>query len=206
VVIPLWRIAQAFPGQAQIISKATVVVLMAGMFFIKHYAYIFLGMLGRNATLTGRTAWWDGVEDAIMRQPLGGYGYDVFWASLQGEALEVRIRCGWLAVAADNGFLDLGLGLGFLGLVGFACFFLWSFRLAVRRALSESGSLAVWPVTYFCFFLVHNMSESTLLTRGNLPFLLFGAIATSLALARHDRSIALVIDAPDIRVPVSALS
>src|SRR5205085_8193098 len=118
-------------------------------------------------------------------RPLLGYGYDVFWASRSGEAVQVRMSAGWMAVTADNGFYDLALSLGFIGLALFFLMTLWSLRMAIQHCMASRSMFSLWPVTYLSFFLLHNMSESTLLTRGTLPFLLFGAISTALSLERQ---------------------
>jgi O-antigen ligase len=93
-----------------------------------------------------------------------------------------------MAVTADNGFYDLALGLGLIGFGLFCITFLWSLRMAIQQCMASRSRVSLWPVAYLSFFLIHNMSESTLLTRGTLPFLLFGAISTSLALQQRQRA------------------
>ena len=92
---------------------------------------------------------------------------------------------GWLVPHAHNGFLDLGLSLGIIGL----CVFLYILASAIRRAIEfirlEPGPIGLWPITYLCFFALHNITESSLLTRPlTVSFLMFAAITTSLAVNR----------------------
>jgi exopolysaccharide production protein ExoQ len=180
-LMPLWRSNRVQGKQRLPVYTAIGIGMFSAMYlFITHSGRVF-NLLGRNPTLTGRTQLWASVWGAIMRHPILGYGYDTFWAGM-GEALDVRIGAGWMAQRSDNGFLDLGLSLGILGLCLFFCVFAWSFWKAMDYVRSEPRSFGVWPITYLAFFLLHNMSESTLLTRGNFPDLVFVMIVTSLAL------------------------
>lgn len=188
-VMPLWRWARVREKQQLPIYTMATMVLVAGMYFMTTHPWLVFNLLGRNSTLTGRTQLWASVWEAIMRRPILGYGYDSFWASMRAEALDVRIGAGWLAQRADNGFLDLALSLGALGMCLFVFVFAQSFRRSIDYLRSEPRAIGLWPITYLCIFLVQNMSESTLLTRGTFPLLVFVMITTSLALSRSRREI-----------------
>ncbi len=202
-VMPLWRWARVTEKQQLPIYTMATIVLVAGMYFMTTHTWVVLNLLGRNSTLTGRTQLWASVWGAIMKRPILGYGYDTFWASMRGEALDVRIGAGWLAQRADNGFLDLGLSLGALGMSLFVFVFALSFRRSIDYLKSEPHATGLWPITYLCIFLVQNMSESTLLTRGTFPLLVFVMITTSLALNGSRAEIANVT--PDIQQSESKL-
>jgi exopolysaccharide production protein ExoQ len=183
-LMPLWR-SNRVQGR-QRLPVYTMIGL--GLFsvmdvFMTHSGRLF-NLLGRNSTLTGRTQLWASVWDAIMKRPLLGYGYDTFWAGM-GEALDVRIGAGWMAQRSDNGFLDLGLSLGMVGVCLFLIIFALSFWKALEYIRLEHEPYGLWPITYLVFYLLHNMAESTLLTRGTFPDLLFIMIVTALALNRR---------------------
>ena len=72
-----------------------------------------LGLLGRDATLTGRTQIWALAGDAVAARPALGHGADAFWRSGYGDRL--RWSFGESAVHAHNAWIDLVLGLGVLG-------------------------------------------------------------------------------------------
>jgi exopolysaccharide production protein ExoQ len=179
-LIPLWR-SNSIQGKQRlpILTAIGTVVFTAMYLFTTHSDRVF-ALLGRNSNMTGRSELWSYVWAAVMKHPLLGYGYDTFWAGL-GEALEVRMGIGWMAQRSDNGFLDFGLGLGFVGVGLLVCVFVWSFRNAMKYSRYERQSFAVWPITYMAFFVLHNFSESTLFARGGLPDLLFMSTAVSLA-------------------------
>ena len=179
-LVPLWRSSRVKEQQRLLVFTIIGMGLFTTMYvFTTHSGRIFAA-LGRNSNLTGRTELWSNVSAAIMRHPFLGYGYDAFWSGL-GEALQVRIGIGWMAQRSDNGYLDLALGLGAIGVFLVVCIFAWAFRNAIRYLRYEQQSLALWPITYLAFFALHNMSESTLLARGGFPDLVFLMTIVSLA-------------------------
>jgi O-antigen ligase len=183
-IMPLWRWARVKEKQQLPVYTAATILLLAGMYAMTTHSWMVFNLLGRNPTLTGRTQLWASVWDAIMKRPILGYGYDAFWASMKAEALDVRIGAGWLAQRSDNGFLDLALSLGAIGMLLFVYVCAVYFRKSIDYLRSEPLTIGLWPITYLCIFLVQNMSESTLLTRGTFPLLVFIMINTSLALNR----------------------
>ena len=187
-VMPLWRLVRVTKKQKPAIYTAAATLLLGGTYlFTMHSARVFY-LLGRNSSLSGRTDLWAAAWAAILRHPLLGYGFDTFWASLGGEALDTRVAAGWMAQRSDNGFLDLGLGLGMLGTLLFLFLFAVAFRGAIVYLGSKRQPIGLWPITYLCFFLIHNMSESTLITRGDFPTLLFVMITTSLTVMQRSQT------------------
>ena len=87
---------------------------------------------------------------------------------------------------ADNGYIDLWLSLGALGICAFVYVFARSFRYAIDYIRSEAGFIGLWPIAYLCIFASDNMCESALLTRGTFPFLVFAILTTSLSM-NHKR-------------------
>jgi O-antigen ligase len=73
-----------------------------------------LGLLGRDATLTGRTDIWKAVL-SFHTNPLIGTGYESFW--LGGRIDRVGTILGYKGIAeAHNGYLQIYLDLGWIGL------------------------------------------------------------------------------------------
>ena len=69
---------------------------------------------GKDATMSGRGPIYAEIWSAIMKKPLLGYGYFGFW-SVDPEAARVGIATFVGIGYAENGFLELALGLGFVG-------------------------------------------------------------------------------------------
>ena len=123
-------------------------------------------MVGRNPDLTGRTHIWS-VVLAENTHPLIGAGYESFW-------LGPRLRQIWEQAGqineAHNGYLEVYLNLGLIGLVLLAAFLIASYRTICTRfrANTNVGSLglALWTVLLF-----YNVTESAF--RGHLIWVAF---------------------------------
>ena len=116
-------------SRAVIISIAVllgVVTLALGVIF----ASDILALLGRDATLTGRSDIWREVWRAILKRPLLGYGFSAFWIGLKGEAFNVITMLGFVVLHAHNGFLEIMLELGGTGLASFGLSYLRACHLA----------------------------------------------------------------------------
>jgi exopolysaccharide production protein ExoQ len=139
-------------------------------------------LLSKDVTLTGRTELWSILLVSIQQRFWLGYGFDSFWQGLQGDSLNVIRAVGWLVPTAHNGYLDLLLSVGIIGLILFIPLLLQGIRRALHYAGQAQDSTRFFPALLLVFWLIYNLNESALLTRSGLPFFLFIAISTSLAL------------------------
>ncbi len=123
----------------------------------------FAGIFGRDLTLSGRTAIWAQVAHFIARHPLIGYGYDAFWRGLTGPSLQIDAAVHFVVEHAHNGFLEILLELGVLGLA----LFLLSWMRAVLRLwpLWRRGRIAeiAFPLAFLVLILLYDLDENTLL-------------------------------------------
>ena len=137
-------------------------------------------MLGRSSTITGRTELWSVVLTAIFRHPWLGYGFSGFWLGMQGESASVLLAVRWAVFFAHNGFLDLLLQLGIVGLAVFGVGYLINLRRAVVCLREDESRGNAWPLLYLVFILLFNFTESTILATNNLFWVLY--ISTSISL------------------------
>lgn len=145
--------------------------------------------LGRDVFLTGRVGLWYLVRDYIMNRPYLGYGYFAFWRGVDGPLGDF-----WSvgAAGAHNGFLDVWLDLGLLGLV----VFLVGYFVFAKRALSvlmrSRRPEGIWPLLFLIWVFVSNLTEGTFLRPNRLPWVLYVAAVTTLCVCINDvkRSIA----------------
>jgi exopolysaccharide production protein ExoQ len=187
--VPLWRLMRG--KQRLLIGVLVAITFLLGIYWLLAFPETIFQVLGRDATLTGRTDLWSKLLPVIADRPVLGYGYAAFWTGSNAEVLNVWIGAGRLVPIADNGYIDLCLSLGAAGLALFLCVFTGAFRKAMEYLRSEPGFVALWPVTYLCIFAADNICESALLTRGTFPFLVFAIVTTSLGLS-HRRAVTAV--------------
>jgi O-antigen ligase len=160
------------------IIAAVLLAAAAGMWFLGNEAS-FLGVLGKDTTLTGRTELWQSVGHMIRMRLLTGYGFNGFWLGWDGPSAAVWARNIWEPVQSQNGFLDLALDLGIIGLALFAGSFLGAVRRAVgwgRRVSSES---ALFALGFLVFLFLYNITESTLLKQNSFFWVMYVFTATS---------------------------
>jgi exopolysaccharide production protein ExoQ len=146
-------------------------------------------MLGKDLTLTGRTGIWDAVTDSIAKRPLFGYGYQAFWLGLEGESYRVILAVSWVLAQAQNGFLDVMLEMGMLGLAIVLLVFGFAFRDAVVclfRAREDIHLRAVeWYLTIVVLTLIYNLDESFLFDPKHLGSLIFLLACVGLKIERQ---------------------
>lgn len=157
-------------------SLATIILTMAPVEFLE--------MLGRDATLTGRTDIWEVLIGQVMDRPWTGYGYGAFWTVENGPVFWVRQATAWPVPTAHNGYLEVALGIGLPGLVLLMMVYLGTVGRAVGRLFR--GREVYFLLTFFAVVTTVSISESNLLNRNSLMWVLFVASAAKLAV-KDDR-------------------
>jgi O-antigen ligase len=144
-----------------------------------------LRVLGRDMTLTGRTELWSVVLKMIWERPWFGYGYSAFWLGWQGESARVWLEIArWQPPHAHNGFLDLWLDVGLVGVAVFVLHFLAAYKRALSMARRAETAVGLWPLTYLTFMLLYNLMESTILGRNSVFFWALYVATTSSMLSQ----------------------
>ncbi|WP_300545193.1 O-antigen ligase family protein [Maricaulis sp.] len=139
----------------------------------------FLALLGRDATLTGRTDIWVILAGQVAEQPWTGYGYKAFWTVDDGPVFWVRQGTSWPVPTAHNGWIEVALAVGLPGVVLMAIVFLQAAFQAAGRLFA--GREAYWAIPYIALIAVVSVSESNLMQQNSLGWLLFVATAAKLA-------------------------
>jgi exopolysaccharide production protein ExoQ len=116
-------------------------------------------IFGRDATLTGRDDIWRIVLDVASRNPLIGVGYGGFWG------LEIKEAMATGVVQAHNGYIDVYLQAGIVGIV-ILSLFLFSFCYSVRRMIDLNFEWGVLKICFLLFFLLLNITETAVLNTG----------------------------------------
>jgi exopolysaccharide production protein ExoQ len=121
---------------------------------------IFSDVTGKDMTLTGRTPLWALVVNKIAERPILGYGYDAFWRT-QGDAINQFLT--WKPGQAHNGYLDICLNLGVVGL--FLVLFLIrdGMRRAVRLRSCYGDNAGLAMLVALILLLVRNCAEASFL-------------------------------------------
>jgi exopolysaccharide production protein ExoQ len=130
---------------------------------------------GRNMTLTGRTDVWAEII-RMNTAPILGAGYESFWLGERIAHLwQVFL---WGPVQAHNGYLELYINLGMVGVVlvfGLMCFLC----AHILRALKTERSNSPLAMCFFAIFIFYNMTEAAIRSCDMFYALLVCALAVS---------------------------
>jgi len=122
-------------------------------------ASILYALLDRDPSLSGRTDLWLYVMDAIRERPYFGWGYLAFWVPDTSRVVYIQNQIGWPAPNAHNGYLELALSAGLIGLAGFVMTGVWALRRAISAMLRPSDLGALLLIVTIQL-LVANLTES----------------------------------------------
>jgi exopolysaccharide production protein ExoQ len=171
VLIPLYRNLR---WNIQMVSLYSIILIVIGSFIVLGLSNFdtVATALGRDATLTGRTDLWNAVLYDIAQKPILGYGYRAYWRGWEGPSATIWELFPWLPPHSHNGFLDLWLELGLLGLLTFLASFVLFFLRALVWVRSTSSMCGLFPIVFLNFLLLTNLTESSLL-RENIYWLFY---------------------------------
>jgi exopolysaccharide production protein ExoQ len=134
---------------------------------------MILVLLGRDATLTGRTHEWAILIPFAFRHFWLGYGYQAFWTGT-GDSLSAIATLGASIHGADSGYLDNALQLGVLGVSLFLLIMLVALRDFVRLYRRGSVPLAgYWYVGIVLITLVGSIVEGLFSGPGGASVFMF---------------------------------
>ena len=149
--------------------------LYLGLDYLLGLQGLITSTLGRDVTMTGRTEVWELILP-LNPNPLVGAGYEGFW--LGPRLLTIWSAYWWQPNQAHNGYIEVYLNLGFVGLLIVGGFLLVSYYRIWTSATVDlfSLGLAVWIVT-----LLYNVTEAGIFKGPLWLLLLANSIAISFA-------------------------
>jgi len=119
----------------------------------------FSGTFGRNETLTGRTDTWAELVPVVKERPILGVGFGSFWTAARREFYQMS--------HGHNGYLDVLLDLGAVGLILWAGIFLVCAGKAAT-ALTLDFDRAAFAIVMLAMAAIYNTSESALSSMAEL--------------------------------------
>jgi O-antigen ligase len=153
----------------------TVVLIsgVVGTFFFSNLETA-LSALGKDITLTGRTSMWLLLIEIGQQNPWLGYGYGAFWLGWDGPSqLLWNSLFSWHPNHAHNGFLQLWLDLGLIGLLLFTLSFIKASQQAVAWVRLTKTAEGFWPLLFLAFMLINNVTESVILSPNTIFWILY---------------------------------
>jgi exopolysaccharide production protein ExoQ len=145
------------------IVLGTLLMIASGLTVLQTYSGGVAGALGRSSDLTGRAEIWGYVWSYIPERPLLGYGYSGFWGGASPESAAIDWAMGQMIMYSHNGYLEILLTLGAVGLFLTLGFLGKGINRAYHCAELHRSSVDLWPLAFLLFFLLHNIGECTIL-------------------------------------------
>jgi exopolysaccharide production protein ExoQ len=137
-----------------LVCTLTLAMLCAsiGMIFV---APEFLSSLGRDPTLTGRTQIWNVVLDMPVNRWIGT-GFESFWL---GDRIEqIWSLWWWHPNEAHNGYIEVLLNLGWIGVTLLALLLIDGYRKIVSAL--RDASIARLELAYLLVAMIYSLTEA----------------------------------------------
>lgn len=146
---------------------------------------VIIQTMGRDMTLTGRTEIWSDVFAVASRSPVIGVGYGAFWI---GRLVNIpwSEKMTWALGQAHNGYVDIYLQLGWVGVCLLTFVILSSIRRIVR-SFPIDFEYGRFQMTFFLAILFVNITESTFLRGEHSMWFLFLLAALSVPYPNEQR-------------------
>jgi len=168
------KVIKKFRSSDRVVVLVMIVTLalMVGAAGILYFDQI-LYFLGKSPTLTGRTAIWAASITSVMKRPLFGYGYMAFWRGLQGASAGAVAATGWAVPSAHNGFLEVWLELGAVG-VALVLFPLIKAILDSTVCFRDrESSYYLWYLSMIVLAAITNLDETAFAQPNEITWVLF---------------------------------
>ena len=174
-------------GRAALLAVFGVAAIAAAILVLCDFGAL-TQLLGRDATLTGRTAIWRQVWLSIEQRPLLGHGFAAFWRGASPPSWNVVVALRFVLFHAHNGFLEIWLELGAGGLLLFVAGFLRGLWLLWPEIEAGHFREAAWPFAVLLLTALYDLDENTLLAFNGLFWLLYAAALARIELLAIERS------------------
>jgi exopolysaccharide production protein ExoQ len=182
-----WSILKWSPKARRVALVGGIVIAVVVTCFTAENFGAVTAMIGRDPHLTGRTTLWELSLADIGQRPVLGYGYRAFWTETSRPARLIREESHWEdAPHSHNGYIDLTLGLGLVGLGVYA----GVFGIVARRAyiffMSSNEGYEKWPLTFLSLVFLYQLTESSIVTGDTIFWILFCSLAFSLPCGKRE--------------------
>jgi exopolysaccharide production protein ExoQ len=169
LALPICQINKLMHGRVGvgiIIWTTFILIVAPAMLLVVEELPAITGLLGRDSTLTGRADIWATLPQFISERPWLGYGYGGFWVAASPRVNFIQSAVGWLAPHSHNGWLDLLLDLGIVGVTIVAVQILLILVKGVRAVIDGREPHMQFILLLGFILLINNFAESELIRPG----------------------------------------
>lgn len=165
------------------IGVCFIVILV---FVLINLDFVF-GLVNRDTTMTGRIPLWNDIlSNHWLQKPIIGYGFGVFW-NQESVRIMLQEQHNWRYPVwfGDNGFLDILLNTGIIGLTLFLTFYIISVIRSIKVFYFIPNQMTLYPLLIIIYIFFANISYSFLLEVDQFVWMLL-IIAATLSLRMQE--------------------
>jgi O-antigen ligase len=172
-------------GIAIIIWTGILLLLAPAVLIVTNQLGAIAPLVGRDAQLTGRVELWLILPSYIAERPWLGYSFGAFWVADSTNVSLIWDAIGWTPPHAHDGWLDLLLELGVVGLVLASLQILLVVVNGIRAVVDSSEVDPQYVLVTTFILLIYNITESNLVRPGVWWILLVVAVTALAKIAKE---------------------
>ncbi|WP_312783995.1 O-antigen ligase [Brevundimonas sp.] len=179
-------LVQGGPKRAIIGTWLAIMVVCAALLVVATQSDLIFDLLGKDATLTGRTEIWSGILHQMEQRPWSGFGYGAIWddASLAGPKAWIAYEAKFSAAHAHSGWLEVYLALGIPGVILLAAWMIEMWGRSLWAAYARPSGWLLMPM--MTAYTLTMLTESITMNWHNLRWVLFVALALKAVIGDQD--------------------
>jgi exopolysaccharide production protein ExoQ len=160
-------------SQASILIKGSFILAAPVALIALFNQGALLEMMGKDATLTGRTDLWDYVIPDIYQRPVLGWGYAAFWSTDNPAAIKISDILRWWVPQAHNGVLEILLSVGLVGLIFYVFLLGRTVSLSLKCMRTTERQMGLTCFLLCIGVILIGVSENVLLYTGPITLVFF---------------------------------
>ena len=157
-------------------------IAILGVILVLSNLEFILGIFNRTPNLTGRIPMWDILlKNVVYYNPWVGYGFGAIW-TFESFRIGMQHAVGWSfpVLIGDNGFMDILLHVGLIGLILFLAIWVKMWVISIRNILSRHEIQEIFPLVFMIFTLLANITFSLFLETESFVWLTMIAVLFAL--------------------------
>ena len=153
---------------------AALIVFLVGVVIATSNLDFIFGLFNRKTTLTGRIPLWQYlIVEVYLKKPFFGYGFGSLW-TMESFRISTQEFVGWgyQVMIGDNGFLDMLLSGGIVGLMLFLFVYVQAWFHSIRYSITQCTMVGMFPLIFMVYTSFVNISFSMFLETESLIWML----------------------------------
>jgi len=154
-----------------LILSFLIIAVFVQLLFILNFN-TFLDINGKDITLSGRTTLWESLWEFIRLKLWFGYGYGTFFSSLNRETQLLWKVHTWSPVHAHNGYIQLWINLGLVGLLTFLAGYISCLFNSLFKYLVFKDIKMLWIFSFLVYTVFLNFTEVSFMAINSIVWII----------------------------------